>query len=232
MLEHLVRYAQTHNLETRAGYLPKRVRWGLVFDSSGRFLDLIELGDTSLRRNPGEEYVCPNFTQSEIVHLGDGCRNLLVDSVDIVVLLAEQPLDPKQLAKLEAKHGYFVGLLRGASRVIPGLAAIADSLSDSVSLAAIRSQLTGARARPTDKVTVTLLGREPPWIVESDEWHEWWSEERLRLLATLSASGHGSRKGGSIPRHVSRRVTLALRFQPTPRLPDSPTLVDWRWGMH
>ena len=44
MLNALLRYAESHNLEAEPGFEPKTVRWGIKLDESGRFLERRSLG--------------------------------------------------------------------------------------------------------------------------------------------------------------------------------------------
>jgi hypothetical protein len=142
MLDLLTRYAQDHGLVSEPGFKPKRARWALVFNAGGRLVGVQELGDTEARKNPGQLFKrCPDLSQSEIVSAGSGCRHFLLDSAEVVSLFGVQGKDGDEPAKAQAKHDYFVGLLRQASAVIPELGAIADSLSDANVLHEINSQL-------------------------------------------------------------------------------------------
>jgi CRISPR-associated protein Csd1 len=109
---------------------------------------------------------------------GAGCRPFLVDSTDVVALLADDPEDPK----LQAKHAYFTRLLRQAAEVLPELAGAAASLEDPAVLAEIRAQLESRKARPTERMTIAFhdeTGSRFP--VESEVWHDWWRRFRRGL---------------------------------------------------
>lgn len=176
MLESLVTYARRHDLVAEPGFAPKVIRWGLAHGPDGRFLQVMPLAENP--KSPGRTFRrCPELSQPEIKHGGPGCRHFLVDSADVVTLLAGGEPD----AKLLAKHRYFVGLLRQAAEVMPVLAGIADSLDDAEVLGQIRSQLEERRAKATDKVTFSVLGASPPYLVDSDGWHDWWRRFRRKL---------------------------------------------------
>jgi hypothetical protein len=57
MLELLVKYARDHGLEAEPGFKPKQVRWLVVCDKEGHFLDVVECGDTEAKKNPGQTFL-------------------------------------------------------------------------------------------------------------------------------------------------------------------------------
>jgi hypothetical protein len=66
MLEALIKYNDT-GVPLESGYKPKDVHWAICCDEKGDFLDVIELGDVSLRNNRGQEFLkCPDFSFSEM----------------------------------------------------------------------------------------------------------------------------------------------------------------------
>lgn len=176
MLDRLVKYARDHGLTTEPGFAPKTVRWAIVCDSSGRFLeitDLAEEGEKAGRTFPK----CPELSLPEIKRGGPGCRHFLVDSADVVALLADDPQDPK----IVAKHAYFLDLLRQAAKVMPDLAAAAKVIDDPASLDQIREQLRARKAKPTERVSFAITGADPLFPVLSDAWHDWWRQFRRGL---------------------------------------------------
>ena len=192
MLNLLVKYAYDHRLAPEPGFARKSVRWAIVCDSDSRFLEVVELGDTSQRRNAGLAFTkCPDLP-SFVVAAGDkGERrsHFLIESAHVVALYGLEPGD----AKTESKHRYFVRLLQEASTTMPEIAVAARLLEDEDSLAKIRAAFEAQKAKPTDSVTVNVAGTFP---LESDAWHEWWrtfrealtggkqSGEVMRCLAT------------------------------------------------
>lgn len=179
MIQNLVQYARSEGLTAEPGFTPKAVRWAAVFHPDGRFLQIVELGDLGAKRNLGATFrKCPELLQPEMKRGGAGCRPFLVDSADVLALLADEPND----SKLQAKHAYFTRLLRQASETMPELAAVATSLEDPGILAEIRSQLESRKAKPTERMTIALhdeTGSHYP--VESDAWHDWWRQFRRSL---------------------------------------------------
>jgi CRISPR-associated protein Csd1 len=189
MLTHLVQYARQHNLVAEPGFAPKTVRWGLVLEPRSGSVEVLPLADDD---SPGRTFAkSPELSQPEIKRGGAGCRHFLIDSADVVVLLADDPDDPKLLAK----HAYFTGLLRQASTVMPRLAGIAAVLDDDAALHTIREALRSHKAKPTDKVTFAILGESPLYPVDSDLWHDWWRAFR-RTLGAESSSKPAKRSTG------------------------------------
>lgn len=53
MLHQVVEYARRQELAAEPGFAPKDARWAMLCTASGEYLGIVELGDTSLKRNPG-----------------------------------------------------------------------------------------------------------------------------------------------------------------------------------
>jgi CRISPR-associated protein Csd1 len=182
MLELLVKYSSDHNLVAEPGFKPKDVRWGLVCDGQGRFLEVLELGNAGQPRNRGQTFpMCPDLSQPEIKRGGEGCRHFLVDQLDVTTLFGSDKLDKKARAKLLAKHAYFINLLRQAFHVTPALGFVIAVLENSATLEEINTSLVEQRARPTDKITFAIEGYDPPYVVDSAAWHNWWRQFRRSL---------------------------------------------------
>jgi len=173
---HLLRdYALKNTLESEPGFKPKDVRWAIVFDAQGRFLEVIELGDTSLKRNPGRTFPkCPDFSFSEMKAGGETKSHFLVETAQVMGLHGKDADNRKNLDK----HNFFVKLLDEAGSGVPSLKLAADQLSNPETLSAIRNRFEEYKIRPNDKVTLKI-GHEFP--VELDTWHEWWRNYRKNL---------------------------------------------------
>ncbi len=188
MLNLLVKYACDHKLAPEPGFARKSVRWAIICGSDGRFPEVIELGDTSQRRNPGLAFAkCPDLP-SFVVAAGDkGERrsHFLIESAHVVALYGLEPGD----AKTESKHRYFVRLLQEASTTMPEIAVAARLLEDEDSLAKIRTAFEAQKAKSTDSVTVNVSGTFP---LESDAWHEWWRTFREALIGGSTSLSHNS----------------------------------------
>jgi len=178
MLDLLVQYAKTHDLAVDPGFAAKTVRWAIVLDPASGSLNVLELGDTEAKRNPGETFQqCPDLTQPELVGGSESRCHFLVETTEVVALYGEKARD----VKTQAKHAYFVRLLRGASEAVPQLGVFADRLSDPATLEGLAAELVERKAKPTDKITLAVLGRHPPCVVEWTGWHDWWRDFRARL---------------------------------------------------
>ena len=178
MLKHLVDYAEKQRLPG-PGFGPKAARWAICFSEDGRFLSVIEIGDVESKRNPGREFMwAPDLSQSELVSgPADEKRcHFLIESADVVALHVRDEPDERVLMK----HDYFLRLLRGVSEIMPELAAVADALADSDTLAQVREQLGEQGARDTDKVTIRCGDSFP---VAEDRWHAWWRQFRASLAS-------------------------------------------------
>jgi len=206
MLEELLRYAKSHALETEPGFAPKQVRWAIVCSRSGQFLDVMELGETDSKRNRGLRFAkCPNLTQPEMVQGGQTRSQFLVDTAEVVALLSRG--EPSEKAR--AKHAYFIGLLREASVAMPELKLFVRALCKEDTLAAVRHQLEERGARLTDKATLAVGGRRPPYVVESHAWHEWWRVFR-RGLSPQEQPAVGRSKKRSPPARMRCLLTGEL----------------------
>ncbi|MCX7016718.1 MAG: type I-C CRISPR-associated protein Cas8c/Csd1 [Candidatus Sumerlaeota bacterium] len=194
MLNLLIDYAQSHGLTVEPGFKPKTVRWAIVCDREGRFLNVQELGDPGEKNNRGRVFnVCPDLTQPEMKAGGSGCRHYLVDNVEVVALFGKDG-DLSRDPKARAKHNFFVSLLRQSADVMKELGALATMLDSAESLAAIQEAFAAQRAKPTDGVTLAIAERTPTYLVEDDAWRDWWRGFRLSLLARKSARKGKPRK--------------------------------------
>ena len=218
MLGQLVAYARANHLVTEPGFTSKTIRWAIVCDSNGRFLQALDLADGP--KSPGRLFPrSPELSLPEIKRGGAGCRPFLADPADVVALLADGEPD----SKLLAKHAYFTGLLRKASGVLPVLAGVADTLDDPAALAQIQARLQAQKAKPTDKVTVSILGASPTFLLESDLWHDWWR----RFRQTLGDDRPGKRPAGTDEATVLARCLISGELvEPAPTHPKIAGLSD------
>jgi CRISPR-associated protein Csd1 len=184
VLKQLVEYAGDHLPGSEPGFTTKTVKWAIVFASSGDDVSVVELGDTTAKRNPGREFTrCPEMGFSQMIAGGVTKSHFLIDTAQVVALLGDKAQDPSNLAK----HAYFLYLLRQASAVLPELERIADYLDDPTSLQQVQERLAEQKARPEHKVTFRVDGSFP---VASTAWHDWWRS----FLKTLSKDGDDSTK--------------------------------------
>jgi len=182
VLDLLVKYALDHGLEAEPGFKAKGVRWAIVCDAQGGFLEVVELGDTGNPRNPGRVFPkCPDLSQGELIAGGVTKSHFLVDTAEVVALYDPKSLDAGHQAtgkKLADKHGYFVQMLQDAGSAFPELKHMTQCLSDETSSRRIRERFQNYKVKPTDKVTFAIENLFP---LESDLWHDWWREFRRNL---------------------------------------------------
>jgi CRISPR-associated protein Csd1 len=189
MLEALIKYNDT-GVPLESGYKPKDVHWAICCDEKGDFLDVIELGDVSLRNNRGQEFLkCPDFSFSEMKAQGIIKSHFLVESAEVVTLHSKNPEE----RKIQKKHGYFFRLLKEAGQVMPELRIVAEKMENPDVLARVRTKLTVLRAKPTDKVTLRIGSRYP---VASGVWHGWWQKRRNEFVPAKDTI-KGKSKSGS-----------------------------------
>jgi CRISPR-associated protein Csd1 len=194
MLNLLIDYAKTHGLTIEPGFKPKTVRWAIVCDKAGRFLNVQELGNSDDKKNRGQIFsVCPDLSQPEMKAGGSGCRHFLVDNVEVVTLLGKEG-DVSGDKKAKAKHDFFVSLLRQGANAMKVLDNLADLLDSEDALSAIQRAFAAKRFKPTYSVTFAITGRVPMFLVEDNAWHDWWRGFRQSLLAGKSAKRRGSSK--------------------------------------
>jgi CRISPR-associated protein Csd1 len=171
MLSHVVEYAQKQKLAAEPGFAPKPARWAILCTARGGYLGLVELGDTSLKKNPGRHFLkAPDLSQPEMKAGGVTKSHFLIDTAGVVAGFGKDAP--------EDKHRYFAGLLEHAASAMPALGAVAEMLRRDNDLARLRADLEEHKAKATDKVTIQIDGEFP---VESDAWHEWWREFRRGL---------------------------------------------------
>jgi hypothetical protein len=131
----------------------------------GDYLGLVELGDTSLKKNPGRPFrKAPDLSQPEMKAGGVTKSHFQIDTTSVVAGYGKDGED----AKTADKRRYFVRLLEQAASVMPVLEAAAIALSRANNLFSLRAALEEHRAAATDKVTLQIDGEFP---VESAVWH-------------------------------------------------------------
>lgn len=176
MLKELVDYSKRHGL-AGPGFAPKMVRWAIHVPSDG-IPDIVPLGDASNKKNPGRQFdVCPEASGMN----AGGRSHFLVETLETVLLMCKKESDRP---KFEAKHAFFVKQLRDAATACPdceGMLRFAEIVDDENQRAVLIAQLQEHKAKPTDKITVMIAGREPQFLVEDACWHAWWGDYRKTL---------------------------------------------------
>jgi len=136
----------------------------------GRFFGALELGDTTDKKNRGEQFPkVPEMGFTAKKAGGIPKSDFLVDALEVVLLLGKNAEDEKT----QQKHKYFIDLLKDASVTLPSLRGASSILENSVLLEQIRAEFEQMGAKPGDKVTFRIDSEYP---VNSDAWHDWWRE--------------------------------------------------------
>lgn len=181
MLHALKEYAEAIGLESEPGFKPKEIRWLIIFDQHGKYINTQRLGEGKA----GQLFEkCPDLSQPELKGGGPGCRHFLVDGLDVVSLLVAKG-EPDE--KLLQKHDFFLDLLKQAANAEPNLGRVQTGLRDADQLADIRADLSekSPKAKPNDLASFAILGDAgesgSSIIVASDSWHEWWRQFRKTL---------------------------------------------------
>ena len=208
MLELLVKYAETH-LDTEPGFKKERIRWAIMFDAVGQFLDVVPLDDEKEGAKPGMDFLkCPKIDSN--VMRGGGKSHFLVETAGVVVLLGKESESPKT----KAKHEYFVGLLRQASVAMPELTKIANLLSDDNELATVRARLQAHKAKTTDTVTLRLGST---YLVDSETLRGWWREFRESISESKAENKPRGKQAKSA--ELMRCFVTGELVEPLPRHP-------------
>ena len=234
MLNLLAKYALEHDLEAEPGFKPKQVRWLIVLDDQGAFVEVVELGKAGESKNKGAEFrKCPDLSQPELISGGVTRCQFLVETADVVTLMSDKKDAVSSDAtgdKSRKKFEFFKHLLRSASLAIPQLGLIAKCLDDEMSLGEIQSRLQTLKVKPTDKITFKVGALLP---LESDIWHEWWRSFKIDL--NLGKSGKGvvkddkSRKKKTLkdsPKNLMRCLVTGERVEPVKTHPKIEKLAD------
>ncbi len=188
MLNLLKEYAEKNGLGSEPGFTSKDVRWVMVFSTEGMFLEIVELGDTSLKRNRGETFpLCPNFSFSEMKAGGVKKSHFLVDTAEVVGLHSKDTDKPE----IHEKHDFFVKMLREAGSVFSLLKVVADQLNNPDTLSLIRERFIAHKAKPNDKVTLKIGDNLP---VKMEVCLDWWRNYRKQLAEILHKKQAGRKK--------------------------------------
>lgn len=174
MLKELVDYSKRCGL-AGPGFTPKMVKWAIQITPDGQLMGPVPLGDTSNKKNPGRQFpVCPEASGMN----SGGKSHFLVETLETVLLMCKKEEDRP---KFEAKHAFFIKQLRDATDICPEMGRFADLIEDEEQRADVISQLQEAKAKPTDKITLMIDGRDPEFLVKDTIWHDWWSDYRKTL---------------------------------------------------
>jgi len=181
MIYQLIKYAVSHNLVVEPGFEKESARWAIQLDNKGNYLGILELGDTSAQRNPGQFFErCPKLPSN--IMQGGGKSHFLIESAEVVVLAGIEKKNATQQAKVMSKNTYYRDLLNEAGDAVPEMRLCAAVLENEETMQQIRNGLAEHNAKDTDKVTFAILGRTPTYLVEDELWYSWWREKRHSII--------------------------------------------------
>jgi len=174
MLASLLAYAKNSGLNSEPGFTQKTVKWAVLCNQQGDFLEVISLGEKKGRDFP----ICPMLNQGELI-AGDTARcHFLVESLATLALFWKEGEEEKKQQKFIEKQKFFISMLQQASESEPLLMGASKLLSDEQNLAQIQDSLLQQKAKPTDSAMVMV---DDQTILDSESWHEWWRSFRAAL---------------------------------------------------
>jgi CRISPR-associated protein Csd1 len=184
MLHRVREYVERAHIPAEPGFSTRWARFAIVCDAAGNFEKVVELGDASVKNNPGRGFECaPEYTFSEIKFPGKfGHRaHFLLESAATVLMYGDDEPSPKT----KNKHGHFGTLIHEAAKATQSVAlqAVDSVLGNSSAVKQIRAELSSLKARPTDNVTFRVGNRFP---VEGSDWHDWWRRHRDALQREMA----------------------------------------------
>ncbi len=205
MLNLLVNYAEEHNLQAEPGFKPKEIRWLIVLDEEGSFIEVLELGKVGETKNRGKQFEkCPDLTQSEMIAGGVTRSHFLVETAEIATLFSDKKGPSKENDigdKKIKKFNYFKDLFIQSSTIMPQMNIVASSLENEDCLNKIRSRFEALKAKPTDKVTFRVGSIV---LVERPIWHDWWRAFRKNLI-----SGKPDKAKSRLPKSPNKNGDVA-----------------------
>ncbi|MEW5786963.1 MAG: type I-C CRISPR-associated protein Cas8c/Csd1 [Pseudomonadota bacterium] len=168
MLNELVVYADKYLSDSEPGFKIRDVRWSIELDSTGRFLNVLPLGDG---KRGADLPRCPDMPGMN----AGGKSHFLVETAQTISLLSKPNEDGKKLAGAAVRHRFYVGLLREASAASSRLGLLADVLEDEIRRQDIHTALLSHKVKPTDWLTWRIDGKDPRL---EDEVQMWWRKRR------------------------------------------------------
>lgn len=156
------------------GFTRKTVKWLITCTTDGEFTGIVSLGDKK-----GQVFKsCPNMGFSELIGGGEARCHFLAEGLPSLALYVDPKADAEQQAKFQAKHDYFVRLLRDATGTAEYLSGAVKLLENPEALAAIQEELRKAKAKFTELATIRVGNIT---ALESEEWRDWWKAFLLSL---------------------------------------------------
>lgn len=169
MLNQVVSYALHEFPEMEPGFGPVVARWRITIHR-----DL----SSSIEPFGGESgsvlSKCPEYPDNLLQ--GGGKSNFLVDTLQVMLLYLDKKDKPE---KYNAKHDYFVSLLKNAAQEIPDLLLAVEYFSNQERLIEAQARMVELGAKSSDKAFFVVDGFNP---IEDAMCQGWWRTLRKRLI--------------------------------------------------
>ncbi|MEW6236846.1 MAG: type I-C CRISPR-associated protein Cas8c/Csd1 [Candidatus Omnitrophota bacterium] len=177
--------------ESEPGFTSKIVRWAMVFDNEGDFLEALDLADPNDKKRKGRLFEkCPDLSQPELVGGNETRCHFLIETTSVVTLLIKKDEEEKNIKKSKEKHSFFVKYLHEVSSIFPFFEKVAHTISDQDSINKINERFHDLKAKPSDSITLALKNEFGiPFPVEMDVWHNCWREFRSSLEKESKKNG-------------------------------------------
>ncbi len=198
MLHEIVAYARAKGLDTEPGFAPKTVKWSIQLSPEGQFLGLTSLAAD--KKSKGRDFTkCPNLSHPELTGGTATKCHFLVESLRVVAHLLPSdngdlsPEDKKARETVSRKHTYFREMCTVAAAAVPTLEAVALMLSNESELAKLRTRIENENAKDIDSVTFYVEGLG--YLVDRQDWHDWWRTFRRQLRSNSEADDNAAATG-------------------------------------
>lgn len=192
MLQSLMEYGS--RLDSEPGFKTREVRWCIDLDATGRFLNLLPLGDGKRGQTQSR---CPDMHNMN----AGGKSHFLLETGQTIALLFKAKESQEKIVAGEKRHRFFVDLLTAASGASPILTTIAKTLGDATVLTEIRGALSQNKAKPADWIGWRVDGVDPR---EETAVQAWWREWRCADMAS------GAPVSGASSNNVRDNVMICL----------------------
>lgn len=204
MLQALMEYGRS--LDSEPGFKTREVRWCVELTESGKFLNVVPLGDG---KHGDMQARCPDMHNMN----AGGKAHFLVESAQTIARLYKAGETRENIAKTKPRHEFFVKMIRDASAKVITLASIADLLKDKEQLRAIRKSMRSNKVKPGDWIIWRIDGFLP---CNDEDVQSWWREWRNQDL--------NKDTGLKSKTNDSDMMVCFLTGEPTKPLPTQPKI--------
>jgi len=183
LLELLAKYAENIGLAPEPGFLPKTVRWCIVLDEKGYFMEVIDFDPIEKKGRIFKR--APDLKATEMIHGGITRSHFMTDTVDVVALFGIESIEQKDRQRVISKHEYFIKQLEESSIATSENMLCAELLKQEKNLKMLQERLKSSKAKKTEKIAFKVGDVYP---IECDSWNEWWYKYRQKSFADNSTS--------------------------------------------